>query len=89
MKLIVAIAIYIFVLIALIAFVRGAGSSRKARNVSLTRRFDGYYRRHPNICFAWMLFVCAIVLYVAYARDADNTAEFQLQMMVKDTRGTT
>lgn len=89
MKLIVAIAIYIFVLIALIAFVRGAGGSRKPRNVSLTRRFDAYYRKHSNICFAWMLFVCAIVLYVAYTRDADNTAQLELQMMVKDTRGTT
>ncbi len=89
MKLIVASAIYIFVLFALIAFVRGAGTSYKPAKPSMTRSFDRYYRRHPNICFAWMLFVCAIVLYVAYARDADNTAELQLQMMAKSARGTT
>jgi hypothetical protein len=48
---------------------------------SMIRRFDRFYAKHPNIAFAVMAVICAVVLYVAYSVDSDNTAVLQLRMM--------
>jgi hypothetical protein len=40
----------------------------------MIRAFDRLYRRRPNVTFTLMATLCAIVLYIAYAMDKDNSA---------------
>lgn len=55
----------------------------------LIRASDRFYAKHPNIAFAVMLVICAVVLYVARSIDSDNNAALQLQMMAAKSRSAT
>lgn len=55
----------------------------------LIRASDRFYAKHPNIAFALMLVICAVVLYIARGIDSDNNAVSQLQMMAAKSRAAT
>ncbi|MGN6085832.1 hypothetical protein [Trinickia sp.] len=57
--------------------------------MKLIRRFDRYYREHPNIAFAVMLVICAVVLYIAHDFDSNNDTALRMQMLVTNQRSMT
>lgn len=57
--------------------------------LDLIQKSDRFYERHPHICFAVVICICAVVLYAAHRADIQNDSDIRLRLLTNNYRGMT